>query len=80
MENLPLTVVVALEDYDKAVKELDGFINAFYAPYQLDEPITAQERRTNERYYGHARRLKDAKAEALAHLLFVLRRVSEGVK
>lgn len=47
----------AFERLDLAQKALDDYVSSWYAPYQLDEPITKQDEHYNARYYSETRRL-----------------------
>jgi len=72
-------MILALAIYDAAVKELDDYINTFYAPYALDEPITAGDRMYNENWYRHVNNLKVKVKRCNEDLIGVIRRELEGM-
>ena len=60
----------AIDDYNLALEAWNSYTSRFYAPYQLDEPMTAGERRADEQQRREAdklrRRLQDAQAALIA--------------
>jgi hypothetical protein len=63
-------LMLAVDEYNKALAEWNQYTSTYYAPWQLDEPITPGERRADEQQRRLQeklrRRLQDAQAAVIA--------------